>query len=457
MLNVLLADDEAAVLNHLAQAVEWRQLGLQVCAAVCNGVEALAYVRSHSVDILITDIRMPGMDGLELCRQIRRTDPTMQIIFLTGHADFEYARQAVGLQAVDYCLKPIDAAKLSQTLASAVRGRFRNAPAHADALLDRIEAGDTEATQKAFRELGLRCESLYLAGSAGFPNLEQELGAGLSCKVGKHKYLYFSAQPFSRESAVRAIAFAKGRCGLGLPTRPVAFASLADAIDDVLTMTLQYFIDGAPSLCEQLVDGPLTEELFRQFEQRKDDAMLLKPWLCELAQANCSMLFNVRSAFRLLSKAAVCPAVRKHSEGEICLYGFEQMAADHTRLSDLLQELADSIHIENAKKEAPVSGTDSFLAIIKYLNGHYAQNVPLKDVAALFHLNASYVSQLIKAETGQTYTQYVTQLRIDKAKELLRTTSLSLAQVSEAVGFNDYFYFIKKFKREVGVTPGKFV
>ena len=91
------------------------------------------------------------------------------------------------------------------------------------------------------------------------------------------------------------------------------------------------------------------------------------------------------------------------------------------------------------------------------MNGHYTQDIPLKEVAALFHLNASYVSQLIKAETGQTYTQYVTQLRIGKAKELLRTTNLSLAQVSEAVGFNDYFYFIKKFKREVGVTPGKFV
>lgn len=457
MMNVLLVDDEVAVLNHLAQAINWQSLGLQVCASAANGIEALEYINHHPVDLLITDIRMPGMDGLELCRRIRRTNAAMQIILLTGYADFEYARQAVGLQVYDYCLKPIDAAKLSQTLAGAVRGSFRGSPARADALLDRIGAGDTQAARDTFQELGIEGDAVYLAGSAGLPDLGRELDADLSCRVGVHKYLYFSARPLSREAAMRVVAFAKERCGIGLPPRPVSYDALADAIDDVLAMALQSFIDGAPSLCEQLADGPLTQELFGQFEQRKNDAAALKAWLRELAQANCSMLFNVRSAFRLLSMAAACPAVREHSEGEIFLYGFEQMAADYARFSDLLNELADSILVADAKKEAPVSGTDSFLAIIKYLNSHYTQDVPLKDVAAQFHLNASYVSQLIKAETGQTYTQYVTQLRIDKAKELLRTTNLSLAQVSEAVGFNDYFYFIKKFKREVGVTPGKFM
>lgn len=94
---------------------------------------------------------------------------------------------------------------------------------------------------------------------------------------------------------------------------------------------------------------------------------------------------------------------------------------------------------------------------MNYLNTHYAQPLSLRSIAEELHLNASYISQLIKSETGLTYTQYITELRIGKAKELLTNTKLSLAEVSEAVGFNDYFYFIKKFKREVGVTPGKFL
>ncbi len=96
------------------------------------------------------------------------------------------------------------------------------------------------------------------------------------------------------------------------------------------------------------------------------------------------------------------------------------------------------------------------MKIIKYLNENYEKDVSLKKLSGLFHLNSSYVSFLIKNETGLTYSQYLTELRIGKAKELLTTTDLSLAEISEAVGFNDYFYFIKKFKKVVGVTPGHF-
>ena len=98
----------------------------------------------------------------------------------------------------------------------------------------------------------------------------------------------------------------------------------------------------------------------------------------------------------------------------------------------------------------------SFLAILKYIEENYPKDISLRIISEEFHLNANYISQLIKSETGLTYTQYLTELRIGKAKDLLKSDSMSLAEISEAVGFNDYFYFIKKFKKAVGVTPGKY-
>lgn len=455
-MRVLLADDETIVLDHLKQAIDWPSLGLELAGTVSNGKDALEFMEKTHVDILVTDIRMPGMDGLELCRRLRLKNYDTQIILLTGYADFEYARQAIQLRVFDYCLKPVDTAKLSQILLAAVRQGFARTSALADALLDLIEEEDPVKTRKAFAELGLVTDSLYVAGSAGLPNLDKALGAALSCKVGRHQFLYFSGHPFAADTAARQVAFAKDRCGIGLPLYPASYSALADSLDDVLAMTLQYFINGMPTLCDHLNDGQLTREVFRTYESKASDPQQLKAWLNELAAGNCAMLFDIRSAFRFVNKVADNPAIRSVTDGEAWFYGFDQMVSEYAKLSDILRDLADAIQVNEPARETEVTGTDSFIAIIKYLNEHFAEDVSLKKTADLFHLNASYVSQLIKAETGLTYTQYITDLRISKAKDLLRSTNLSLAEISEAVGFNDYFYFIKKFKKEVGVTPGKF-
>ena len=454
MMKVLIADDENHILNHLKTAVPWAQLGLQVCACAHNGQEALDYITDHPVDILITDIRMPGMDGLELCRQVRRFSSDLAIILLTGYSDFEYARQAIELQVLDYCLKPIDVTQLSQILVRAVRKGYSKASTRADALLDRIEEGDTPSVAQIFSDLGLKGNRIYLAGSVGVHNIEKDLGAALSYKVGKHKYLYFSDHPLNRSAAAKIIAFAKGRSGIGLPDAPFPLAHLAGAVDDVLVMTLQYFINGSPTLCTQLVEESLSEDLFRQFDAYKSSPERMKTWLHELSLANCSTILNIRTAFRLLNHIAMCPALQNNGDEEAYLYGFEQLASEYLHLSDILEEFSRSLRVSAPAQ--PSSGTGSFLKILSYLNEHYASDISLKKISEEFHLNSSYISQLIKSETGLTYTQYVTELRINKAKELLKTTKMSLNEVSEAVGFNDYFYFIKKFKREVGITPGKY-
>ena len=114
-LKVLLADDEIRTLRHLMAAVPWGQLGLEVCGTASNGKEALDFIERNPVDILITDIRMPEMDGLELCQRVREKHRELAIILLTGYADFEYARRGIELQVTDYCLKPIDIEQLTVT------------------------------------------------------------------------------------------------------------------------------------------------------------------------------------------------------------------------------------------------------------------------------------------------------------------------------------------------------
>ena len=307
MLKVFLVDDEIRVLNHLKLAVNWNDLGLTVSGYASNGLEALELLKKDPPDILITDIRMPGINGLELCRRLRETNPEMPIILLTGYSDFEYAKCAIELQVTDYCLKPIDTAALSETLRRCIKKCYNRVSTRADALLDLIETENTAEIRRAFSDLGLRSHALYLAGSIGVHNIEKQLHADLSYKVGKHKYLYFSSSPMDKNAALKVLAYAQGRCGIGLPSSPFSYGELAHAIDDVLVMTFQYFINKAPTLCSDLIPENMSDRIFAEFEEKKDSPRLLKPWLHNLAISNCSMLFNIRTAFRLFNRVMHMP------------------------------------------------------------------------------------------------------------------------------------------------------
>ncbi|GCE15486.1 response regulator transcription factor [Tengunoibacter tsumagoiensis] len=118
MFKVLLVDDEDLDLHGMEQFVPWSCYRMEVLAAVKSGYEALQVIKQHHIDLLVTDIRMPGMSGLELARQIRTLQPSLKIIFVSGYQDFQYARQAITLHANGYVLKPIDDDELFQEISN---------------------------------------------------------------------------------------------------------------------------------------------------------------------------------------------------------------------------------------------------------------------------------------------------------------------------------------------------
>lgn len=175
MLKVLLADDEAKVLRHLQTAIPWLQLGLEIAGTAQTGAEALSLARRLPVDVVITDIRMPGMDGLALCQKLREQNPRTQLIILSGYQDFAYAKKAIELQVLGYCLKPIDTGDLIGLLRAAVRSALQSKASDGDALLDLIEDGAPHEVRAAFRELGLCSAGVHVAASVGVHNIEKPL------------------------------------------------------------------------------------------------------------------------------------------------------------------------------------------------------------------------------------------------------------------------------------------
>lgn len=116
MLKAIIADDEVLTIEMLMALIDWQGLGIELCAIAKDGRQALAAYREHKPDLIISDIRMPQMDGLSLAKEIHRLDETVQIIMISAHADFEYARTALQVGCVDYIVKPIDEIELEKTL-----------------------------------------------------------------------------------------------------------------------------------------------------------------------------------------------------------------------------------------------------------------------------------------------------------------------------------------------------
>ena len=126
MYTVLLVDDEKSVLHILTNSIDWQEMGVDTLLCAADGKSALEQFAGHKIDLLVTDIRMPGMDGLELIRRVRALQPNTHCILLTAYGEFQYAQEAIRLGVDNYLLKPVAREEVCQTVQAALDNIYRN-------------------------------------------------------------------------------------------------------------------------------------------------------------------------------------------------------------------------------------------------------------------------------------------------------------------------------------------
>lgn len=499
--DVMLVDNEPAIPRGLMRLIDWNAHGCRVCAVACDGADAVRQIQQNPPDIVISDIRMPEMDGMQLCKWVRENCPDTQIILLTGFPDFEYAQQAIQYEVVDFVLKPTT----EEALAAAV-----------DKACQRLRKDD--GIQKS-----LLLEQQLLLGELIFHNrhsLLYVLNKLNELHIMLNDYYVLSLEVMASERQEEAPALLRQaqeillRC---LEDRTAYLVSKSDACCYAV-LVLREEDDDPTALCtkavdtvDQTTDFVLTVGIsrrhrnalhLREAAREADDAqkftlyssqpsvmrcedlphlsedtanvLLEKVRLVESALENRSrdaVLKNLDDLFRLMRQEKV--PFSSAYQLTLLLHNFcISLLLSHNLSSGSLMDLSfpgsETMEALEEASRASLMDTltrisrtqgniDSIIYEVKqYIDHNYSASLSLDALAARVHLSPSYFSKLFKREMGENLSTYILNTRIEHAKFLLRTTDKKAYEIAEAVGIYDPVYFSKIFKKVTGLKPKEY-
>ena len=407
-MKVFLVDDEIVIREGIRESFPWDKTPYTLVGEAPDGEMALPMIRDTNPDIVITDIKMPFMDGLELCRNLRVQMPWVSIIVLSGYDEFEYARQCIKLGVREYLLKPINVVDLKEALdkVSVQIREERESLALAKSLKARMGNDSKFVKEKLVG-------SLFSdeAAEEDAANVIRQLSA-MGSPLPALFYVVIDAAFVPVEKGQEAVSIFSDTAGGSVMTSPGRVGT------------------------RLLVTGETNEDA-------EEKAYSLATSIAqELERVGCG---EIRIG---IGEIVDCP--------ENILRGFK--TARHIR--HLLVERKDEGALILGERE--MGGvSDEMPAVINkakvYMSRNFQNpNLMLLDVASAVNMSKSRFSTVFSQCTGKTFTEYLIYLRLSRAKELLRTTDKRSSQIAYEAGYNDAHYFSYIFKRNTGMTPSEY-
>lgn len=515
MLQLLIVDDESATRNGLLRHIDWKSLGIEMIQTAGSAQEALALCENFRPDIVLSDIRMRGMNGVEMCGVLQERFPDLQIIFISGYSDKEYLKAAIALRAVDYVEKPINAAALRETVARAVgycleikeRAKHSEMLDQSASYLRRELLFALLEGQTDFENLPGRLEEAGLSFShpnlrAGLlltsepvtnidrflQSLETALEGDCRCQcweelrefqdnrsmalvlqgpatmIGDNGYALRRWQ-YVAEEGVEGIRL---HLGLGPVVQGVEAlaASWAGAVaaSEALFFEDYGHIRAAPRKEGPiLVDQDSLEEFANALQagEKQRAAQVLRELEARLREAEVGKGAFVNNIYFTLATRVYEQFSRLFPNDDAAAetarhreYQRMEDARTLRELTGILLEQVDGLVEAGGKEE---QGSLTVSKVIRMIGRQYGDTgLSVRALANSVYLTPTYLSALFKRKTGKTIGEYITGVRMEQAVKLLRDSSLKLYQVALQVGYEDANYFAKIFKKHVGVSPSTF-
>ncbi|TVY09470.1 response regulator [Paenibacillus cremeus] len=529
MHRVLLIDDDVAVVQFLGKMICWEEHGLQLSGTCTNAYDALEHCRESMPDLIVTDIGMPGMDGIELIKAVKELSPRPRFVILSCHDEFRYAQQAVQMGVEDYILKEtLEPQSMVELLTRIKEKMNKEDEFHSEVQKLHLQAYNSKASLK---EKWLR--DLLATPVSGNPSWMRQLeGFGFQpllpmfipvvCRLhclreALSRYEKKDTVKFIVENAVEellknepdVLLFSYSskefcflfNCRKELKMNP--YERIADVCRNVqqklsqvlklpVSMLLGEMAPDLPSMKRQVAQllkeaewlfyawepkvvklselvrtvGATEEPLVYYYEYadrlhrfilegNSDASTAVRPFIGFISERRFSPKAVKQFVFKLVLDMMLKLKFNPQYTNEKLQRDLDQL----TSITELERWLVGFVRDAVTLMEQ-ISQQSKKVEIVeaqKYVRLHVDHKITLEEVADHLHLNPSYFSRLFKKETGETFIEYVTRVKMEEAKELLNGSDKTLETISRMLGYENKGYFVKVFKQYYGVIPSQFV
>ena len=473
-MRIIVADDMPVQARQTADAVRHTFPGWEVLTAG-GGQEVLRLLRQAPTDIVLSDIRMPGMDGLEMLHEMRQLSPKTRVVFITAYPLFEYAQKALKLGATDLLLKPVDPDALTDLLSRLGGGTAgvadRDLRLWLDCPWNMLDEGIRRRISEQYPR-GCVCAVCIPSGGTDVPSaarLAGMLGRELGCRLQALERREASGQltcalvcPQTEEicrrlgGSLRTAALRYGfRAGISAFSSHLPREGRALFTEAMRGADRAFYESAGVSACDHADAAPAPEvpsaaKLLSWF--RSGPGLWREPLTAFLAAAERTRPEPAELIAQTHRSLEECGAMLRGPDAPDTVpagSALDRVVFFNEYCSCL--EAALGTLAEEYRRSPEVMGPVA--AARAYVLGHYMEQITLADVAERIHLSPNYFSTLFRAETSMRFMEYVQQVRMEKASAMLLETDLPVSGIAEACGYKDVHYFNRVYQKAYGISP----
>lgn len=437
MYRIVVVEDERGERELLCRIIDDVLDGFSVAASFGNGLDALDYLSENSADVLITDIKMPLLSGLDLINSVREKDERIKLVVLSGYSDFEYARKSITYGVTSYLVKPLDVDELCDTF-----GKIR-------ASLDKENAAAAATGSEIQREFFLDLCMSAIDDTGELNKRYSELNLPFSIHEAYGFIIKINLRDYDRNH---------------LHNEEISACSLTNILKEFFGNYVYYFylkdsefyffvLNRRPDLLNNI-----QKEISSALGCNIDLALVSQ--FTSLDNAECDIFtitdkIELLISHRLFNRKSICKKLSQSIMNNISSSGKINIQSINSEISSLfgLNSIEALLNKDSGLKSCNENNIIKFVE--DFIENNYSADISRDDIAHRIYMNPSYFSRFFKKQTGVGFYEYLLDFRFSKAMELMKT-NMSIEKIAESTGFGNSKNFRRTFKLKTSYTPQEY-